>query len=91
MAEKKIIKNEKKNFVDDWHKDPDFTRWLVKVKEDKTKDCCSVCHKTIELSASRRSALINHAKGMKHTEVTDKRKNSFKLKPSTSSTADTSK
>ena len=28
MAEKKIIKNQKKNFVDDWLKDPDFTGWL---------------------------------------------------------------
>ena len=28
MAEKKIIKNQKKNFVDDWLKDLDFTGWL---------------------------------------------------------------
>ena len=47
MAEKKIIKNQKKNFVDDWLKDPAFTEWLVKVKEDKAKARCLVCHKII--------------------------------------------
>ena len=91
MAEKKIIKNQKRNFVDDWLKDPDFTGWLVKVKADKTKACCSICHKTIELSTSGRCALTDHAKGKKHTEVIDRRKNFFKSKPSTSTTADTSK
>ena len=75
MAEKKIVNNQKRNFVDDWLKDPDFTGWLVKVKEDKTKTRCSICHKTIELSTSGRSALTNHAKGKKHTEVIDIRKN----------------
>ena len=46
MAEKKKIKkkiknkNQKKNFVDDQFKDPDFAGLLVKVKEDKTKACC---------------------------------------------------
>ena len=39
MTEKKIIKNQKRNFVDDCLKDLDFTGWLVKVKEDKTKAC----------------------------------------------------
>ena len=91
MAEKKIIKNQESYIVDDWLKDSDFTGWLVKVKEDKTKARSSVCHKTIELSTSGRSALTDHAKGKKHTEVIDRRKNFFKPKPSTSTTAGTSK
>ena len=77
--------------VDDWLKYPDFTGWLVKVKKDKTKARCPVCHKTIELSTSGRSALTDHAKGKKHTEVIDRRKNFFKPNPSTSTTPDTSK
>ena len=97
MVEKKIIKNQKRNLVDvdsdvdDWLKDPDFTGWLVKVRKDKTKARCSVCQKTIDLSMSGRSALTNHTKGKKHTEVIDRRKNFFKPKPSTSTTVDTSK
>ena len=59
MAEKKIINNQKRNFADNWLKDPDFTGWLVKVKEDMTKTRCLVCHKTIELSTSGRSAMDN--------------------------------
>ena len=84
MAEKKIIKNRKRNFVDDG------LGWLVKVKE-VTKACCSICHKTIELSTSGRSGLTDHTKGKKHTEVIDRRKNFFKPKSSTSTTADTFK
>ena len=57
MAEKKIINNQKRNFADNWLKDPDFTGWLVKVKEDMTKTRCSVCHKIspskISLSTER--------------------------------------
>ena len=75
MAEKKIIKNQKRNFVDDWLKDSDFTGWLVKVKMDKTKASCFVCHKTIKLSTSGRYALTDHAKGKKPTEVIDRGKN----------------
>ena len=33
---------------------------------------CVVCHKTIELSSSGRSALTDHAKGMKHKEALHK-------------------
>ena len=90
MVEKKI-KNQKRSFVDDWLKDPDFIGWLVKVKENKSKARCSVCQKTIELSTSGRSALTDHAKGKKHSKVIDRRKNFFKPKPSTSTTAGTSK
>ena len=64
---------------------------MVKVKEDKTKASCSVCHKTIELSTSGRSALTDNIKGKKHTEVIDRRKNFLKPKPSISTSADTSK
>ena len=91
MAEKNTIKNQKRNFVDDWLKDPNFTGWLVKVREDKTKARCSVCHKTIELSTSGRSALTDHTKGKKHTEVIGRRKRIFKPKSSTSTMVDTSK
>ena len=62
----------------------------MKVKEDKTKARCWVCHKTIKPSMTGRSALTDHAKGKKHTEVIDRRKNFFKPKPSTSTTAVTS-
>ena len=47
----------------------------MKVKEDKTKACCLVCHKTIKLSTSGKSALTDHAKGKKYSEVIDRRKN----------------
>ena len=47
----------------------------MKVKKDKTKACCWVCHKTIEPSMTGRSALTDHAKGKKHTKVIDRRKN----------------
>ena len=90
MAEKKIIKNQKRNFVDDWLKDLDFIGWLVKVMKDKTKARCLVCHKTIGLSTRGRSVPTNHAEGNKYTEVIDRRKNFFKPKSSTSTTADTS-
>ena len=46
----------------------------MKVIEDKTKACCLVCHKTIKLSTSGKSALTDHAKGKKHIEVIDRRK-----------------
>ena len=74
MAEKKIVKNQKKNFVDDWLKDLDFTGWLVKVKKGKAKAHCSVCYKIIELSTNERSALTDHAEGKKHTGVIDRKK-----------------
>ena len=53
--------------------------------------CYLVCHKRIELSMSGRSALTDHAKGKKHTEVIDRRKDFSKPKSSTSTMADTSK
>ena len=46
----------------------------MKVKQDKTKACCLVCHKTIKLSTSGKFALTDHAKGKKHIEVIDRRK-----------------
>ena len=91
MAEKKIIKNQKRNFVDDWLKDLDFIGWLLKVMKDKTKARCLVCHKTIGLSTRGRSVPTNHAEGNKYTEVIDRRKIFFKPKPSTSTTADISR
>ena len=71
---KKNMKNQTRNFVDDRFKDPDFTGWLMKVKEDETKICCLIYHKTIQFSTSEISALTDHAKGKKYTEVIDRRK-----------------
>jgi len=47
--------------------------------KDNTKARCTFCHKTVELSSSGRSALTDHAKGKKHKDIVDKKKNFFKL------------
>lgn len=85
MNEKKEMK--KRKFIDDWLKDPVFNGWLAKVKDNKTQARCSICHKTIELSTSGRSALTDHAKGRKHIETEQKRKKFFQPKSSKSSSA----
>jgi hypothetical protein len=81
MSEKNEPKKQK-YFLDAWLSDPLFTGWLCKDKE-LTKARCSVCHKTIELSSSGRSALTDHAKGKKHKESNEKRKSFFKPKTNT--------
>ena len=90
MAEKKSKKNQK-YFVDVWLEDPLFNGWLCKVKECNTEARCSVCHKTIELSSSRRSLITNHAKGKKHKDVAEKRKNFFKAAQAQEATGDNGK
>lgn len=70
-----------KYFLDSWLKEPVFTDWLVKDKEN-TKARCSVCHKVIELSSSGRSALTDHAKGKKHQQALLKVQNFFKPRTS---------
>ena len=45
-------------------------------KEKKAR--CTVCHKSIELYSSGRSALTDQAKGKKHKEIIEKRKVFFK-------------
>ena len=59
--QKKELRNQRR-FVESWLSDPEFSGWLRKEKEE-TKARCSLCHKTIELSSSERSALADHAKG----------------------------
>ena len=65
MDEKKksLLKNQR-HFNEAWLTDPSFKEWLCKEK-DETKARCSLCHKTIELSSSGRSALTDHANGKK--------------------------
>ena len=46
--------------------------WLRKDLGDAKIAKCVVCHKTIELSSSGRSALTDHAKGAKHKEAMHK-------------------
>ena len=76
---KSKVKNQK-YFVDDWLYEDVFSTWLVKDKNDNTKARCSVCHKTIELSSSGRSALTDHAKGLKHTSAVNKVSTFFQSK-----------
>jgi len=39
------------------------------MEEELTKAQCSVCHKTVELSSSGRSALTDQAKGKKSFDI----------------------
>lgn len=67
---KSSIKKQK-YFIDDWLQDDLFKVWLAKDK-DNTKARCKICHKTLELSTSGRSALTDHAKGAKHLAAVKK-------------------
>ena len=68
--QKKELRNQIR-FVESWLSDPEFSGWLHKEKEE-TKARCSVCHKTIELFSSGRSALTDHAKGKKQRNSVEK-------------------
>ena len=68
--QKKELRNQIR-FVESWLSDPEFSGWLHKKKEE-TKARCSVCHKTIELFSSGRSALTDHAKGKKQRNSVEK-------------------
>ena len=78
--ENKTKVKKQKYFTDDWLQDEAFSNWLVKDKNDNTKTRCSVCHKTIELSSSGRSAFTDHAKGMKHISAVNKVSTFFQSK-----------
>ena len=60
--------------------DEAFRNWLTKDKNSNTKARCSVCHKTIKVSSSGRSALTDHAKGMKHISALNKVSTFFQSK-----------
>ena len=77
--QKKELRN-KSHFVESWLSDPEFSGWLHKEKEE-AKARCSVCHKTIELSLSRCSALTDHAKGKKTQRNSIRGKNFFFFLP----------
>ena len=91
MAEKKSKKNQK-YFVDAWLEDPLFDGciWCAKSKS-VIQACCSVCHKMIELSSSGCSSITNHAKGKKHKDAVEKRKNFFKAAQAKQATGDNEK
>ena len=67
-GKKKVVKN-KRQFIDSWLNDELFKDWLRKDLGDTKIAKYVVCHKTIELSSSGRSALTDHAKGAKHKEA----------------------
>ena len=49
-------------------------------KNDNTKARCSVCHTTVKISSSGRSALTDHVKGMKHISPVNKVSTFFQSK-----------
>ena len=65
--------------------DEAFSNWLVKDKKNNTKARCYASHKTIELCAGVRSALTDHAKGMKHISAVNKVSTFFQFKISKTS------
>ena len=67
-------------FIDDWLQHEAFSNWLVNDKNDNTKARCSVCHTTVEISSSGRSALTDHVKGMKHISPVNKVSTFFQSK-----------
>ena len=81
MDGKNAMKNQK-YFVDAWLEDPCFVEWLSKVKNDKSKVRCTLCHKAFEISTSGQSALTDPVKEKKYGDLAVKRKNFFKSKPS---------
>ena len=70
-----------KKFNANWLEEDDFKSWLKSVPEDETKFRCSVCKKNLSLSSSGRGAVVDHAKGLKHTEAAKKIKNFFQPSP----------
>ena len=58
---------------------------LWKIKKNNTKARCYASHKTIELCAGVRSALTDHAKGMKHISAVNKVSTFFQFKISKTS------
>ena len=93
VEKKKVVKdNYQRQFIDSWLNDELFKDWLRKNLGDTKIAKCVVCHKTIELSSSGRSALTDHAKGAKHKEAQQKVKSFWgkandKLSPSDSSSS----
>ena len=59
MSNKSSIKNQK-YFAGDWLKDLFFQDWLKKDDKSTNRARCTVCHKTLELSSTGRSALLDH-------------------------------
>ena len=53
-------------FLDDWLKDPEFSRWVAKVPNDSLSARCKFCKKSFTLSNMGRQALVSHASGKKH-------------------------
>ena len=68
-----------------------FDGWLCKAEACNTQACCSVCQKTIELSSSGHSSITEHAKGKKHKDAVEKRKNFFKAAQAKQATGDNEK
>ena len=67
-------------FIDDWLQHEAFSNWLVNDKNDNTKARYSVCHTTVKISSSGRSALTDHVKGMKHISPVNKVSTFFQSK-----------
>ena len=73
---KKVSKQ--KYFKESWLEETEFKDWLRKDQKDNKVARCAVCHKTIELSTSGRSALTDHHKGKKHLDALNKVQTFFK-------------
>lgn len=54
-------------FNSKWLKNDSYKGWL-KCTEDKHKALCTVCNRSIDVSAMGESALKSHMKGSKHIE-----------------------
>ena len=50
--ENKAKVKKQKYVIDNWLQDEAFSNWLVNDNSSNTKEGCSVCYKTIELSSS---------------------------------------
>jgi len=76
---------EKTYFQDSWLENDDFKDWLVKANE-KTKAKCKRCRKTFQLSNMGVQALISHATGKKHKDLSQKVATFFKVNQSSEKT-----